>query len=164
MPLDKRLAATIAMIGSTHKGESDNAVALATSMLSRAGMSWSDVAEAVGEHARIIEQRDQVLAAAVALRDERDAALSELERMRKTNGGTLAGAFWAEAGAPAIPANRHARWALDTADRHGLHLTAKERDFLDSCTSRGRLTERQQEWLRDLAARVACRSGEMPPP
>ena len=68
MPLDKRLAATIAMIGSTHKGESDNAVALATSMLSRAGMSWSDVAEAVGEHARIIEQRDQVLAAAVALR------------------------------------------------------------------------------------------------
>src|SRR6476620_6972605 len=138
------------MIGSTHKGESDNAVALATSMLSKAGMSWRDVAEAVGEHAQAIEKRDQLLAAGIALKAERDAALGELERLRKQNGGTLAGAFWVDAGAPAIPANRHASWAIDTADRHGLILTVKERGFLVCCTRQVRLTERQQDWLRDL--------------
>jgi hypothetical protein len=164
VPFDPRLTATIAMIGSTHKGESDNAVALATTMLTKAGMNWRDIAEAVGEHAQLIKERDKLLAAGITLKAERDAALCELERLRKQNGGSLAGAFWVDTRAPAIPANRHARWALDTADRHGIQLTIKERDFLDGCTRRGRLSERQQDWLRDLAARIAQRSGEMPPP
>jgi hypothetical protein len=155
----ERLAAVIAMIGSTHEGEAAAAMRTASVLLKKAGLTWTDVGQA-------LVQRGKLLDAAKGLAAERDAALAEVERLQRLNrgngaDGALSAALWIDTRMPRTVENRHAAWVQGL----GMHLTEKETGFLDSCANRrGRLSPAQRDWLQDLVRRAIARTGQAPPP
>jgi hypothetical protein len=94
---------------------------------------------------------------------ERDQARAELQRVREANGhggGTLAAALWQDTSVPRTVENKHAEWVQGL----GIYLTAKECDFLATCSRwRGPLRPAQRDWLRDLVGRASARTGQAPP-
>jgi hypothetical protein len=154
-----RLAGVIAMIGSSHEGEAVAAMRAAGVLLKKARLSWVDVGQA-------LVQRDKLLTAAKQLQSERDAALGEVERLKRIDrdndaAGALSAALWIDTRMPRTVENRHAAWVRGL----GMHLTEKESGFLDSCASRrGRLSPAQRDWLADLVRRAIARTGQAPPP
>jgi len=150
------VASAITMIGPDHNGVKNdghtvNAVRAADVMLKRAGLSWSDVGQA-------LVQREMLLTAAKQLRVERDQALArvqELTKQNQANGGGFAQQMWQPAGLPASVENRHAQWVLDLAGQGHCRVSEKEEDFLKSCAKRSRLTDPMKDWLRDIIRRAA---------
>jgi hypothetical protein len=158
-PDEKRLIAMIGMFGSAHEGERHSALRSLGPVLKRLDLSWVDIGQAV-------IHREKLLAAAKQLQAERDQALAEIDRLRRTagaNGGTLGQALWVDTATPKNVGNRHAEWALGLAAQGLVNLTPKECDFLTSCSKRRVLTPRMQEWLKDLVTMTAHRTGETPP-
>jgi hypothetical protein len=158
----ERLADRIGMVGPDHagvlhEGQTLSAVRAADVMLKKAGLSWSDVGQA-------LVQRFELLNAAEKLQAERDAALREVERLKRINGngdGTLAQALWVDTSTPRTIESKHATWLLGL----GCHFTQKETDFLNNCVRRrGRLTPAMRDWLQDLVRNTVARTGQTPPP
>jgi hypothetical protein len=148
----------IGLLDSPHEGERLSALRGLGPVLQRLKLKWIDIGQAV-------VHRQKLLAAAQQLETERDAALAEIERLRRhsdLNAGQVA--TWAEVGMPTSATNRHAGWLLSLAAAGALYLTVKERDFVTTCSRwRGPLTAAQQPWLLDIVRRAVERTGERPP-
>jgi hypothetical protein len=152
-----KLIRLLGMTGSDHVGEAGVAAQKANQMLRAAGMTWDE----------LFERQTKLLDAAKQLVAERDAALAEAERLKRSggaiNGNTnaLAQALWRDTGSPTTVSSKHARWVLDLDE---IYLSPRESEFVEKCAHwRGPLTPPMAAWLQDIVRRAANTTGQTPP-
>jgi hypothetical protein len=150
------LGKMLGMLGSRGDGEALNAARLANKLVRLSGRTWADFIEA-------FKVAETATAAAAELLAENTAMRAELDELRSTGGAV---APWQNIGSGGSRAQTGALWALDLHAQGAVWLSPDfEVPFLTRCSTwTGRLTERMQPVFDRIIARVAARTGLMPPP
>jgi hypothetical protein len=151
-----KLSKMLGVLGSAGDGEVANAGRLADRLVRDAGMVWSEFIES-------FKAAETATAAAAALLAENSAMRAELDELRSTGGAI---APWQNIESGGSRAQTGALWALDLHAQGAVWLSPDfEVPFLTRCSTwTGRLTERMQPVFDQIIARVASRTGLMPPP
>jgi hypothetical protein len=156
-PLDlARLARVLGLTGSSMDGEALTAARTADRLVRDSGRTWADFIEAY-------KVAETATAAAAELLGENTAMRAELEELR-SNGSAVAP--WQNTGSGGSSAQTGALWALALYEQGAVWLSVDfEVPFLTRCSTwTGRLTEKMQPVYERIIARVASRTGLMPPP